>query len=46
MNSYDVNNFNLAKSSLKNVELDEELASKKPPFGSTENRFLELRKLG
>lgn len=46
MNTYDIANFNIANSSLKNVELDKELASKKPHFGSTEMRFVELRKLG
>lgn len=46
MNTYNILNFNIASSSLKNVELDEELASKKPHFGSTEKRFIELRKLG
>lgn len=46
MNTYNVKNYNISTSAMKDVETDPELAKKIPQFNRSEPRFLELKKMG
>ena len=46
MTTYNVKNYNISTSAMKDVETDPELAKKIPQFNRSEPRFLELKKMG